>query len=320
MTVRQLRQQQLTPASPPTTSPLAHHALNLYRQCVAAGQWACLNVELVWGGECVTFSSRPWAAATAAARDISGPQPNRRKRRPNARRAERKKNWRQTRGSCAAAASSVQQQQHQTNADCTARQRQQGPSCCRQPLQGQAPCDLSLGRQQQQAQPEMAAAPVACSYAEAASRAVSPSRSAARAACAPEGAEGPAPEVTPADAAIAPVSSDSSCPVTSPRLTRARKRKKEMSPGISQLDGADLFPTSPDPPSPCSSPLRADVLETLTAFPEPASQPERTGAPPPPPWSSYLPGYWAQVICKLCLKGSHGYSRFSSCSACASIR
>ena len=306
------QQLQLTASLPPTDHALARHALDLYAQCVAAGQWACVNVERLRDGDCISFTSRPWAAATTAARvALPGSGTGRRTRRPNERRRRRKKQWRESRAVSAASA---------------ARQRQQGPSCCPKspPRQAPAPADS----QQQQLQPQLnrTAAAARSSYAQAAARAVPPVVShpgeQASADTATEGAEGPAPGGQTAAAAADDEGIDSR-PVTPP-LTRACKRKKEASPGetasLPQLDGAEASP----PPSPRERPTVPTPPVSCPRSAASAAHPERTGEspspPPPPPWSRFLPSYWEQVICKICLKGSHGYSRFSSCNACADLR
>ena len=71
----------------PTVSILAHHAFNLYRECVGAGQWARVVIEQLPAGETISFFSRPMAAATAAA---TGHKKHS-KRQPNKKRLEKKK-------------------------------------------------------------------------------------------------------------------------------------------------------------------------------------------------------------------------------------
>ena len=151
LTVRQ-QQQQLTQASHPT-GPLACHAYRLYRQCVAASQWAPVQIEQQPEGELITLSSRTWAAAPAAVRTGREAQPKR-TRKPNKRRLELKKPWMQSHGNSAAAASTGQQQHN--NADIAVGQRQQeGLSCSKQLLQTLAP------RQQEHLQSTAAAAATA---------------------------------------------------------------------------------------------------------------------------------------------------------------
>ena len=77
------RQQQ-----PPTD--LQRHAYSLYRQCVAAGQWARFSVENHPDGQHISFACKPMAAAAAAACAAEGAA---RRRRPNQRRKERKQLW-----------------------------------------------------------------------------------------------------------------------------------------------------------------------------------------------------------------------------------
>jgi len=50
----------------PQLSPRSTHALELYRECVVAGQWARLTLEQRPGGEYITLRSSPPAAAHAA--------------------------------------------------------------------------------------------------------------------------------------------------------------------------------------------------------------------------------------------------------------
>ena len=56
LTTQQQQQQQ---TSHPTVSTLAHHAFNLYRECVGAGQWAKVVFEQRPEGEHITFFIRP---------------------------------------------------------------------------------------------------------------------------------------------------------------------------------------------------------------------------------------------------------------------
>ena len=237
LTVRQQQQQQLTSASPPTDSQLARQAFSLYRQCMAAGQWARVNTEQRPDGEYITFSSRPWAAAPPAAARAQKEAPPGRTRRPNQRRLERKRLWLQSRG----------QQQH-GHAARAARQQQQGPSCSQQLSCRSA--DKSL-RQQQQLQSVRAAATAKGTYAQAAAMAAISVRGLVAGATASQGAEGHAPEDQPATARAAVAATPGGGAAISPRMTRARKRKKLMSPRdttvITQLDGEDWSPTSSIP-------------------------------------------------------------------------
>ena len=319
------QQLQLTASLPPADHALARHALDLYAQCVAAGQWACFNVERLRDGAAISFTSRPWAAATTAARVARQPgsDTGRRTRRPNERRRARKKKWRASRAASAVSAASAVGAASAGRAASAARQRQQGPSCCPKSPPRQAPAPVGAGADYypQQPLPEKTAAAASGSYAQAAARAVSPPSRRALTETAAEGAEGPAPKGPEAEPAVVV----SSRPVTPP-LTRARKRRKALSPGdsgdISQLDGAEASPPPsprqppPAPASPASGPRVAASVEVPQeqAGPDP---PELTGAPPPPAWSPNLPSYWEQVICKFCLKGRHNYSRFRSCLACS---
>ena len=94
LTVQQ-QQQQRTSALTPTEH--GRLAFSLYRQCVAAGQWARVSVEQRPDGEYITFSSRPSAAAPAAAGSEKTMKPRRRRRRPNQRRVKQKETWMQSR-------------------------------------------------------------------------------------------------------------------------------------------------------------------------------------------------------------------------------
>ena len=73
-----------------TATDLSRHAFSLYRQCVAAGQWARISVEQRPDGQHISFASRPLAAAPAAARAAADVA---RRRRPNQRRKEKKQLW-----------------------------------------------------------------------------------------------------------------------------------------------------------------------------------------------------------------------------------
>jgi hypothetical protein len=73
-----------------TATDLSRHALSLYRQCVAAGQWASISVENRPDGQHIAFASRPMAAAPAAACAAADGV---RRRRPNQRRKEKKQLW-----------------------------------------------------------------------------------------------------------------------------------------------------------------------------------------------------------------------------------
>ena len=97
--------------------------------------------------------------------------------------------------------------------------------------------------------------------------------------------------VTVADPAV----QSSSVQVTSPRMTRSRKKRKAVSPaspaecsGIKQVDG----PAPSPPPSP-----------------------EDCRPPPAPPWSRFLPSHSRTVICAKCFAGMHGFG-FLSCYDC----
>ena len=189
------RQQQ-----PPTD--LSRHAFSLYRQCVAAGQWARVSVENRSDGQYFTLACRPMAAAPAA----GAAEGAARRRRPNQRRKEKKQLW--------------------------LRSRQQ------QPLQATVAAAADLG-----------------SYAHVAARAASKH-------CLVAAAAPTAPAVS-TTAVAAPSCSPAAS--SSPMLTRARKRRKQDSPGatsaVVQLDGAEQTPPSlpPVPSSPVSPPRRLDT-------------------------------------------------------------
>ena len=270
-----LQQKQRAPAL--TATDAARQALSLYRQCVAAGQWARVTFEHRRDGEHVTFSSRPLAAAPAAARAQDVAKPFRR-RRPNQRRIRKKKLWLQSRD----------QQQI----------RQQGPSCSQLQSRKAAPRVVDPS-QQRELQATVAAAAARGSYAQAAAPAANSQRNAAAAAPAAPGAEGPAPRAgAPAAAAVAVAATSGGCssPATPPRRTRASKRKKESSPGdtatIAQLDGACRSPPqSPlEPPSP-------------EAIPRAGSSPRSPRAPSPQPYTTSSTHPPCRVTCSVCLAG-----------------
>ena len=230
MTITQ--QQQRTPAMTPTD--VARQAYSLYRQCVAAGQWARFSVENRPDGQHISFFSRPLVAAPAAARAEKGKQPARRRRRPNQKRTQQKKLWVQSR----------------------VQQRQQGNPCSQRTPARAATIGSCLQQQQQQA--DAAAAAVTDTYARIAAAAASPKQLGA----------------SVAPVATAAVAATSGCsPVVSPRMTRSKKRRKELSPGdfdaVGQLDGADSSPPTspPEPTTPVASPR-------LAAFPELLEPPE----------------------------------------------
>ena len=227
------QQQQRTPALNPTD--VARQTYSLYRQCVAAGQWASFRVENLPDGQHISFFCRPLVAAPAAARAEKGKQPARRRRRPNQKRTQQKKLWVQSR----------------------VQQRQQGNPCSQLTPARAA----TVGLQQQQQQADAAATAVTGSYARIAAAAASPKQLG----------------VPVAPAATAAVAANSGCsPVISPRMTRSKKRRKELSPGdfdaVCQLDGADASTpmSSPEPTTPAASPR-------LAAFPELHVPPETPG-------------------------------------------
>ena len=254
---------------------------------MAAGQWARLTIEQRPEGETFNVSSRPWAAAPAAARAPNNVQKKARRRKPNKKRLAKKQLWQQSRGSVAAAAIPRHQQQ------------------------------------QQLLQPVAAATAASVTYAQVAASPASPAKSVVTAAAA-----------------------HCSGLVSSPRLTRAAKKRKECSPGdvaayaFTQVDGTVATPPS-SPPEPLT-PLKPEAFPLLAALkeqpaatavqrsrlpeaelmkpatcasPGPADH-EPVNPPHPPPWSEYLPAYWDRVSCRSCLKGSHGYRTYTSCEPC----
>ena len=120
--------------------------------------------------------------------------------------------------------------------------------------------------------------------------------------------------VTVADPAV----QSSSVQVTSPRMTRSRKKRKAVSPaspaecsGIEQVDRpAPSPPPSPEDCRPPSAPSSPGCART------PSPTPPVPWAPPPaPPWSRFLPSHPRTVICAKCFSGMHGLG-FLSCFNC----
>ena len=70
-----LTTQQQQQTSPPTVSTLAHHAFNLYRECVGAGQWAKVVFEQRPEGEHITFFIRPPTTAKKSRHPAAGAVP-----------------------------------------------------------------------------------------------------------------------------------------------------------------------------------------------------------------------------------------------------
>jgi hypothetical protein len=189
---------------PRAVSPRARQAFDLYQECVAAGLCARLVLELKQGGERISFTCRPAAAATYAAvaggqrRPAAGGQPRLvaeaaggHRRAHNARRAARKRRWR------------------------------------------------GLKR----AATDATAAVVAEAETASAAERTAPASSAL--------ITTPAGSVTPGKRDVASTPPTRARPVISPRVTRARKKRKEMSPDsdcLEQLDGEVASP----PASPAS--------------------------------------------------------------------
>ena len=245
----QLQQQKGASASPaappPPVSAQARHAFNLYRECVSAGMWARLVLEQQPTGEYFSLSSRPSAAAPAAARD--GKQP-RKTRRPNKRGSEKKQQWQRSRGTIAAAASHGQQQQQ--NGTKTVRQRQHANASSQQ-LLSNATADCSSQLPQQPSNGSVAVTAPSGSYAAAVSKSASSVMSAT---------------VHPS-------------PATSPRMTRAKKRKAthppevvspphgDVSGEIPQLDGSASPPSIlslRSPPTPGDDSTSTDANSSTT--------------------------------------------------------
>ena len=332
--------QQQQRISPTTVSTLAHHAFNLYRECVGAGQWARVVFEQRPEGEHITFFSRPPTAAATAAAAAKG----RRQRRPNKNRLEKLKLRRHLRSQQQQQKPAWQQQEKSSS------QPQQAPSQqllepTSSQLQAQPPAGLYSQQQpagaartrriepqptaassssRQQRQPVIAAVKAPATTGTYAAVAAAPQPAAAI-----QRLEQP-PQVQLTDAPQATATASSSSPaVISPKMTRARKRKKALSPEdtacIVQLDGMESSPP-PSPDEPRSLGLSGRTIPAVEGSPPMGSLPtevtaqcagpsEPVGPPPPPPWSKWFVKHARTVICKYCLAGCHGLS-FRSCSSC----
>ena len=286
---QQKQQQQQTTVAPP--SPLARHALALYRQCVAAGQWARVVFEQHPTGESISFFSRPMAAAPAAARETGKP---RKQRRPNQKRRDKKALWKRARDQRQAAASG---QQLRGRAD---RQRQPAPASSQQ-LQ-QAPVRAAAAARTRQPAAASSHSPQQQQQTAHRTWAAMPAASAT---------------------AIRLVSTVQSSPVISPSLYRASSDSEVFS----QLDGAVTSPqSSPDqqpggvpesPPSPSSEP---SPLSSEKA-------PLPTTPPPPPPLPCSVLCRFCEIIehsedffmCAGCHWESHN-EPYLNCPDCEELR
>ena len=312
LTTQQQQQQQ---TSRPTVSTLAHHAFNLYRECVGAGQWAKVVFEQRPEGEHITFFIRPPTAA--AAPPVAAAAKGRRQRRPNKNRLEKLKLRRHLRSQQQQQKPAQQQQEKSSSQPQQVLSRQQLKQVGSQ-LQAQSLAGLFSQQQPAAAartrrtEPQPAAASRSSwqqrQPANVAGKAPAAAGTYAAVAAAPQSAAAmhsleQLPQVQPMDAPQATATASSSSPaIISPRMTRAGKRKKALSPVdiacIVQLDGTESSP----PPSP-------EVAARSAGPPEPA------GPPPPPPWSKWFVKDTRTVICKYCQAGCHGL-RFRSCSSC----
>ena len=272
MTVQQ--QAQRTSAEiPPSASLLARHALNFYRECVRAGQWARLVFEQQREGESISLFTRPMAApVTDAARGGS----KKRKRRPNQKRVEKKTLWRKSRNRTPAAATPRQQQQAEDVSP--GRQRQPGPPGSQQFIGGVS----SLGA-------AVTAEPTSVSYAMAAVTAARRASFSLMCTIPPQAAAAPIGAAVNTAAADQATATASESRVISPKLTRASKKRRGMSDtdAFLQLDGAGQSP----PSTPESTPPREPASPASAGPPSPPppssdQPPPRESAPPlpPPPW------------------------------------
>ena len=85
-------QQQPQWGPPPSVSPRATYAFDLYQKCVLAGQWARITVEQRLDGEIISLFSRPQATAAKGQRKKPFRQPNKK-------RMEKERRWRENRSS-----------------------------------------------------------------------------------------------------------------------------------------------------------------------------------------------------------------------------
>ena len=178
--------------------PRARQAFDLYQECVAAGLCARLVLEQKHGGERISFTYRPAAAATYAAvaggqrRSAAGGQPclvaeaaGGHRRAHNARRAARKRRWRGLKRAATDATAGVIAEADTASA-----------------AERTAPASSAL-------------------------------------------ISTPAGSVTPGKQDAASTPPLRARPIISPRVTRARKKRKEMSPDsdcLEQLDGEVASP------------------------------------------------------------------------------
>jgi hypothetical protein len=278
------RQQQ-----PPTD--LSRHALSLYRQCVAAGQWARICLENRPDGQHITFASRPMVAAPAAA---SAAADVARRRRPNQRRKAKKELWLRTR----------QQQQLQAAGVAAAGLGSYAQAVARAASQRGAA--TAAAPTLPAAATEMVAAP-SCSPAYSSpmltrsrKRKKQSSPGAASAVVQLDGAE-----QTPPSSPPEPLS-----PESPPRLA-------VFSASQADPDVPPVVPPCVGPPVlvPGESSARDELRNVPSLSSSPANPPRPP--PPPPPWSRFLPTGGRLVICRSCLRNSHtprlGYTQCSSC-------
>ena len=263
-------------------SPRATQALELYRVCVAAGQWVRFSVEQRGDGEIISFSSKPPAAAatTAAANGAK-----KRRKKMNKRRAERQRKWWESRSSSLAAAASAQKQPPPAGV-----QQQQ------QQLQKQVNASFRLTHQ-----PTYAAAAGGCSLPTQ-----KPPTAAAVVAC-------PQPAVAGKPAATARTmetrSSKKRKIVLSP-VTAATSGTPPVNPspppspvssGIPQTDGAEEAPTSP--------PERERTPRSKTPS-------EVQPVPLPPPMTRLLPSPHHVLCMRMrCSRNIHSI-RYNHCVRC----
>ena len=231
--------QQDEPCSQPrAVSSRARQAFDLYQECVAAGLYARLVLEQKQGGERILFTCRPAAAASYAAvaggqrRPAAGGQhrpvaeaAGGHRRAHNARRAARKKRWRDLkRAATDATAATV---------------AEVGNASAAEPAAPASPAPISA------------------------------------AVCATPGKR---------DAA-ARTPTTRTCPVVSPRVTRASKKRKEMSPPnsdcLQQLDGEVASPPESPPSRVGSLSAPTQLLSVVCGVGSPSPP---TPPLPPPPW------------------------------------
>ena len=310
------QQQQGQPSVGPATSPSANRAYKLYSEFVRAGQWARFTVEQRRDGEYITLLSRPMAtaatAAVARAKRKGGGK-------PNLRRKEKISEWRRNHQTKPSKSGSADQQQHMQQQH----QQQQQQVRQQQWHQPQLQQQLHLQQQGQQQQPGQ-------QQQQQFSQQQQPQQQQVLSTEVNAGAASIAVVVgtTVAEAAPAHASSPCSSPVILPMMTRARKKRKAVSPvspadctSIIQVDGSTTSP----PPSPTAVSDNEEDCPTAPlvlcarANSSPVGPPTAQSPPEPPPWSRYLPSHPRTVICGMCLAGCHGL-QFNMCHSCYSDR